>query len=76
MATSNLGRLKDSTKLVTGSVRQGDRFDTYQFRLNDRSSLKGTLGTLRGGNADLELFNGDRHFWFNPVRDQSRYRCR
>ena len=39
MATSNLGRLKDSTKLVTGSVHQGDRFNTYQFRLNDRSGL-------------------------------------
>jgi Domain of unknown function (DUF4394)/Bacterial pre-peptidase C-terminal domain len=60
MANSNLGRLKDTTKLVTGSVRRGDRFDTYQFRLNDRSSLKGTLGSLKGGNADLELFNGDR----------------
>jgi len=60
MADSNLGRLKASTKLVTGSVRQGDRFDTYQFRLNDRSSLNGTLGSLKGGNADLELFNGDR----------------
>ena len=58
MANSNLGRLKDTTKLLTGSVRRGDRFDTYQFRLNDRSSLNGTLGSLKGGNADLELFNG------------------
>ncbi|NJR39417.1 MAG: DUF4394 domain-containing protein [Leptolyngbyaceae cyanobacterium CSU_1_4] len=59
MANSNLGRLND-TKRVTGSVRRDDRFDTYQFRLNDRSGFNGTLGNLRGGNADLELFNRDR----------------
>lgn len=55
----NLGRLKD-TKSVTGLVSRSDRFQVYQFRLNDRSSLKGTLGNLTGGNADLELLNGDR----------------
>ncbi|MBW4516946.1 MAG: DUF4394 domain-containing protein [Timaviella obliquedivisa GSE-PSE-MK23-08B] len=59
MANSNLGRLND-TKVVTASVRRDDRFDTYQFRLKDRSSLTGKLGNLRGGNADLELFSRDR----------------
>jgi hypothetical protein len=54
-----LGQLKD-TKSVTGLVSRDDRFKVYQFRLNDRSSLTGKLGNLTGGNADLELLNGDR----------------
>lgn len=60
MANSNLGRLNNDVKSVTGSVSRGDRFDVYKFRLNDRSSLKGTLGNLAGGNADLELLNNKR----------------
>jgi Domain of unknown function (DUF4394)/Bacterial pre-peptidase C-terminal domain len=55
----NFGQLTD-TKSVTGLVSQNDRFKVYKFRLNDRSSLKGTLGNLKGGNADLELLSGDR----------------
>jgi Domain of unknown function (DUF4394)/Bacterial pre-peptidase C-terminal domain len=57
--TQNLGRLKD-TKSVTGSVGQGDRFDVYQIRLTERSSLTSSLTGLTGGGADLELLNGDR----------------
>jgi hypothetical protein len=55
----NLGRLSD-TKTITGTVSQTDRTQLYQFRLTDRSSWRGTLGNLRGGNADLELLNRDR----------------
>jgi Domain of unknown function (DUF4394)/Bacterial pre-peptidase C-terminal domain len=55
----NLGRLSD-TKSITGTVSQTDRTQLYQFRLTDRSSWKGTLGNLNGGNADLELLNRDR----------------
>jgi|GEM_PF-2375799 len=57
--TSNLGSLND-TESVTGLVSRNDRFKVYRFRLNDRSSLTGTLGVLTSGNADLELLNGDR----------------
>jgi Domain of unknown function (DUF4394)/Bacterial pre-peptidase C-terminal domain len=57
--TQNLGRLKD-TKSVTGSVSQGNRFNVYQIRLTERSSLKSSLTGLTGGTADLELLNGDR----------------
>jgi Domain of unknown function (DUF4394)/Bacterial pre-peptidase C-terminal domain len=55
----NLGRLNQA-KSVTGLVNRNDRTQVYKFRLNDRSSLKGTLGNLTGGNADLELLNRDR----------------
>jgi Domain of unknown function (DUF4394)/Bacterial pre-peptidase C-terminal domain len=58
-AVRNLGRLKD-TKSIAGMVSQSDRTQLYQFRLTDRSSWKGTLGNLSGGNADLELLNSDR----------------
>jgi hypothetical protein len=55
----NLGRLND-TKSIAGMVSRSDRTQLYQFRLTERSSWKGTLGSLSGGNADLELLNSDR----------------